>query len=139
MTVFHPPSGCSASINRPCLARYVRGPETRPDALLGAGIPGWRDGSAYAVQHGRNATDPERRHGGRLRCPAGSVHRAYAELRRSRRLRHGVRPADIADFDSGPGRVDFARLRPRAGIARWNLRQTRTLPTDPRGLRPFSG
>ena len=108
------------------------------DRARGADISGWRDRSAYAIPHGRNSNDRERRDRRRVCRATSSLHRAHAELCRSHLLRHNVRPA-APGLDGYPVRVDTLRLRSRGGIAHGNIPQAGTLTTNPRGLRPFSG
>lgn len=122
-----------------CLPEYGNGLETSPDDLCGAGIPGRRDRTAYAGQHGRAADDDEGGHGWRVRLPATALQRTYAELPRSRRLHHRLCSPRFADLDSRPGRVAIARLRFRPTGARRYFRETRTVATHPRSLTLFAG
>src|SRR5438309_2343387 len=87
-------------------------------------------GATVAVKHGDRGNGRSRRYGSRVRRASTALHRSYAELCRSCRLRHGARPSEFAGLDSCRVRVDIARLRSRAGFARGNIRQARTLAAD---------
>src|SRR5215472_5173477 len=97
------------------------GLETSPDGLLGAGVPGRRDGAAYAVEHGRDRHDRKHRNG-RLRLSVPALYRTYAELPRSTRLYQRIGAADLAGHHCPPGRVDITRLPPPGAATRRHLR-----------------
>jgi hypothetical protein len=133
------PAGLIGVHQPPIFFRYGDGPETSPDGLLSAGVHRRRDGSSVAVEYADRGDGRSRRQSRRVRRASTALHRPYAELYRSCRLPHGFRPSGLTGLGSCRVRMGIARLRPRAGIALGNIRQTRTLATDPRGLRLFSG
>ena len=109
----------------PMFFRHGDDPATPPDGLLGAGVLRRRNGSGVAVEHGDRGDGCSRRHGRRVRRPASSLHGPYAELCRSCRLRHGVRPSSLAGLGSCRVRVGITRIT----IARRN--RSREYPSNP--------
>ena len=133
------PTGLTRVHQPPMFSQHGDDPAASPDRLFSAGVLRRRNGTGVAVEHGNRGHGCSRRHGRRVRWASTALHGPYAQLCRSRRLRHSARPSSLGDLGSCPVRVGITRLRSRAGIALGNICQTRTLPTDPRGLRLFSG
>ena len=103
-----PPGSCARTagdglyktrVDRNRVVHHVLG----SDALLGAGIPCWRDRAAYAAQHSHRANEYQRRHAGRVHQPATALYRSHAEQPRPWRLHYGLGASRLAG--SGAQRV----------------------------------